>query len=78
MFVQSTKKCDWEEYWEQEEVEARLKEKGWLLDSYIRNRKKKAHEMAKFICESRARNPDKFGIIGESVYGRRLTTRMKH
>jgi hypothetical protein len=61
MFVQSTKKCDWEEYWEQEKVEARLKEKGWRLDSYIRNHKKKAREMAKFICESRARNPDKFG-----------------
>jgi hypothetical protein len=54
MFVQSTKKCDWEEYWEQEKVKAWLKEKGWHLDSYIRNRKKKAREMAKFICESRA------------------------
>jgi hypothetical protein len=61
MFVQSTKKCDWEEYWEQEKVEARLKEKGGHLDSYIRNRKKKAREMAKCICESRAQNPDKFG-----------------
>ena len=55
--MQSTRKCEWEEYWGQEYVERRLKNPYPVLDSYIRNRKKKARESAQIICESRRRHP---------------------
>ncbi|KAG0521366.1 hypothetical protein BDA96_08G154300 [Sorghum bicolor] len=61
----STPKCDWEQYWEQDEVEARLKVKDNWLDHYIMTRKKKARSLANLICESRLRNPDKFPPTSE-------------
>lgn len=68
IFLQSTRKCDWEQYWEQDEVEARLKVKDNWLDHYIMTRKKKARSLANLICESRLRNPEKFPPTSEGVF----------
>jgi hypothetical protein len=78
MFVHSTKKCDWEEYWEQEKVEARLKEKGDHLDSYIGTTKRRLVRWLSSFVKAEHETLTSLEIIGESVYGRRLMTRMKH